>query len=169
MITLAIITTLFSFLLQGIISNYQGITPNNLSWFLTIYPLLNLLILVPYFENKKKLLTLIIIVGVLTDIIYTHTIIMNACLFVGIYYLSKTFHFIFPYNLLTINISNLLSILTYHIISFLILILIRYDSFNIVTLGKVLSHSILMTIIYTSIIYLIIQTIYKKLNLKEVV
>ena len=168
MIIIAIASTLFSFLLMGMISNYQGYIPSSLSWFQTIYPLVALLILAPYFENKKKLIALVIITGLLTDIIYSHSIILNACLFATIYYFSKTFHFFFPYNLLTINISNLLSIFIYHIISFLILLLLRYDSYNLLTLGKILSHSILMTIIYTSIIYLLIDFIYKKFELKEI-
>ncbi len=168
MMIVALITTFLSFLLQGIISNYQGYTPNNLSWFLTIYPLINLLILVPHFDNKKKIIILIIIFGILTDIIYTHTIILNACLFALIYYFSKTFHFLLPYNLLTMNISNILSIMIYHILSFLLLAISRYDSYSLLLLGKVLSHSLLMTIIYTSILYLLIEWITKKFELKEI-
>ena len=168
MMIVSIITLIFSFLLQGIISNYLGYHPNSLSWFLTIYPLINLLILTPHFENTKKNLAAVIIIGLLIDIVYTNTFILNACIFVAIYYLSSAFHFFFPYNLLTINISNILCIIAYHIINFLFLSLLRYDSYSISLLINILSHSILMTIIYSSIIYIIIESISKKFELKEI-
>ena len=168
MIILSIITLIISFLMQGITSNYIGYHPSNLSWFLTIYPLITLLILTPHFEDNKKILILVIIFGLLTDIVYTNTPVLNTCIFIAVYNISKYFHFIFPYNLLTINISNLLSIFTYHIISFLFLYIIKYDNYTIQTLLKILSHSIIMTIIYTSILYLIIESITKKFELKEI-
>ena len=168
MIILSIITLIISFLIQGIASNYIGYHQTNLSWFLTIYPLINLLILTPHFEESKKLLILVIIFGLLTDIVYTNTPVLNTCIFITVYSLSKCFHFIFPYNLLTLNISNLLGICIYHIINFIFLIVIRYDNYSIKMLLQVISHSIIMTIIYTSILYIIIEKITKKLELKEV-
>ena len=168
MIILSIITLTISFLLQGIISNYLGYNLNNLSWLITIYPLINLLILVPHFENSKKKIALIAIIGLLTDMFYTKTGVLNVFLFLTIYYFSKSFHSFFPYNLLTINISNILSITLYHLITFIFLTLLKYNNYGLIILLKILSHSIIMTIIYSSIIYLIIDYIIKKLNLKEI-
>ncbi len=168
MMLLSIITLLFSFLLQGIISNYLGYHLNHLSWFTTIYPLINLLILVPYFENNTKKMVIILIVGLLMDMVYANTGFLNLFLFVVTYYFSKSFHFFFPYNLLTINVSNVLAILLYHFVTFLFLSLLRYDSYGFSVLLRVLSHSVVMTIIYSSVIYLLIDFIVKKFNLREV-
>ncbi len=168
MMLLSIITLIISFLLQGISSNYLGFSLEHMSWLLTIYPLVNLLILVPYFENKKKYFTLMIIFGIIIDITYTNTIILNTSVFILAYYFSKFFHFFFPYNLFTINISNILSIFLYHITCFIFLIIVNYDSYTFMTLLKILSHSILMTIMYSSIIYLLIRYINQKFDLKEI-
>ena len=157
MIILSIITLIFSFLLQGISSNYVGNNLSNLSWFITIYPLVNLLVLTPYFESTKKNIILIIIVGVLVDIVYANTFILNACLFVALYYISKAFHFFFPYNLFTLTISNILIIFLYHIISFWFLSLLKYDTYSLRILLNILTHSIIMTVLYSCIIYLIIE------------
>lgn len=165
---ISIITLLISTLIQGIMSNYLGYTFDSLSIFSTIYVLVALLVLNPFFENKKKYLIILIIFGLITDITYTNTFILNTCLFIIIYYFSKTFHFFFPYNWITMSISNLLSIFIYHIISFLFLNILRYDAYTFSSLLKVLSHSILMTIIYTNIIYTIILFINQKFQLKEV-
>ena len=168
MIIISIIIILISFFIQGLTSNYLGYTYSNLSFFSTIYILIALLVLNPYFENKKKYLIILVIFGLLTDIVYTNTFILNTCLFITSYYLSKMFHFFFPYNWVTISISNLLCIFAYHVISFLFLIILKYDTYTFSNLLKVLSHSILMTFIYSTIIYTIIVFIVKKFELKEV-
>ena len=168
MMLISIIYLLISVFIQGTISNYLGYAYNDLSIFYTIYPLITLLTIVPYFENKKKYFTLLIIFGLIIDIAYTNTFIFNTCLFITCYYFSKLFHFFFPYNLLTINISNLLNVFLYHSMSFLFLSLLRYDIYSFSYLQKILSNSIFMTVIYSSIIYITLTIIYKKFQLKEV-
>lgn len=168
MMLLSILLLLVSTLIQGIISNYLGYTYTNLSIFSTIYVLIALLILVPYFENKKKYFILLIIFGLIIDMAYTNTFVLNTCLFITCYIVSKIFHTFFPYNWLTTSVSNLLSIFTYHIISFIFLNILKYDTYSFSVLTKILSHSILMTIIYSNFIYLITSFIFKKLELKEV-
>ena len=168
MMILSVITVIVSFLIQGIMSNCLGYHFQSLSIFLTVYPLIAILVLVPYFENHTKRYFFLFIVGLIIDVVYTHTFILNACLFIGIYFFSSFFHFYFPYNLLTINISNLLSIFIYHIFTFVFLFLMRYDNYSIMLLLKVLSHSIIMTIIYSSMVYLIVKFFFDRFHLHEI-
>lgn len=168
MMLTSIVTLLLSLLIQGMASNYLGYTYANLSIFSTIYVLIALLILNPYFENKKKYFALLIIFSLIIDITYTHTFLFNVCLFIMCYYISKCFHFFFPYNLVTISVSNTLSIFAYHTISYVILTVLKYDAYNISILSKILSHSIFMTIIYSNILYVLITLIVNKFELKEV-
>ena len=168
MMLLSIITLLFSLVWQGVMSNVLGYTSSNLSIFLTIYPLVNLLVLTPYFENSKKNIIIVLIIGILVDIVYANTFLLNTSIFLIVYYITKFFHFFFPYNLYTINISNLIGIFLYHILSFLFLFLIRYDNYNLMMLWKILTHSVIMTIVYTTILYLLIEWLRKKFELKEI-
>lgn len=168
MMIISVIILLISTFIQGIASNYLGYSYNNLSIFSTVYVLIALLILNPYFENKKKYFTLLIVFGLIIDITYANTSILNTCLFIICYYLSKNFHFFFPYNWLTVSISNLICVFTYHIISFLFLNILKYDTYTFSNLLKILSHSILMTIIYSNIIYIITSFVNKKFQIKEV-
>ncbi len=168
MMILAVISLIVSCFIQGILSNYLGYTYTDLSIFSTIYVLITLLVLHPYFENQKKYLILLIIFGIIVDIVYTNTLIFNTCLFLIVYYFSKAFHHFFPYNFFTINISSLLGIFIYHILSFLFLYILGYDAYQVEILFKVLSHSILMTLLYTSFLYGIIHFIKQKLLLREV-
>lgn len=168
MIIISIITLILSTIIQGIMSNYLGYTYLDLSMFSTLYILVTLLVLNPYFENKKKYLIILIIFGLIMDIVYANTFILNTCLFLIAYYISRSFHFFFPYNWLTMSISNLLCVFAYHIISFLFLSILNYDSYTFLTLLKILSHSILMTIIYTNIIYAFLVLLKQKFQLREV-
>ena len=165
MMILSIILLIISFLLQGLVSNFIGV---NSSIFYTIYVLISLLIIYPHFENKKKYLILLFIFGLLMDLVYTNTTLLNVSLFFIIYYFSRMFHFFLPYNLLTINISNVLSVFIYNIITFLMLVILRVDSYSFISLIKLLGSSILMSIIFTSIVYWLVNYLKKRLDLKEV-
>ena len=168
MMVLAIILLTLSFFIQGISSNLIGYTTESISMFYTIYTLITLMIIYPHFENQNKFLLLLVIFGLLTDLIYSNTFIFNTCLFYMIYKANKVFHFFFPYNLLTINISNLLWVYLYHIITFLFLVLLNFDHYSISILLKILLNSTIMTIIYTTIIYWIINLVKQRFELKEV-
>lgn len=165
MMILSIILLIISFLLQGLVSNFIGV---NSSIFYTIYVLISLLIIYPHFENKKKYLILLFIFGLLMDLVYTNTTLLNVSLFFIIYYFSRMFHFFLPYNLLTINISNILSVFIYNIITFLMLVILRVDSYSFISLVKMLGSSIIMSIIFTSIVYWLVNYLKKRLDLKEV-
>ncbi len=168
MLITSIISLIISTMIQGTTSNILNYLISNLSILYTSYILINLIIIMPYFENKNKYIIILIIFGLIIDIAYTNTFILNTVIFIALYLLNKIYFKILPYNLFTINISSLLSVIMYHIISFTILSAINYDNYNIIMLLKVISHSILMTIIYTTILYLIINYIYKKFELRNV-
>ncbi len=168
MIPIVIISLFFSLIWQGITSNILGFTSSNLSIFLTIYPLINLLILIPHFENSKKNILVVLIVGILVDIIYANTFLLNTSIFLIVYYITKLFHHFFPYNVYTINISSLIGIFLYHILNYIFLLIIRYDNYPLTMLGQILTHSIIMTIIYTTMLYLLIDWLKKKFELKEI-
>ena len=166
MIIVSVISLLFSLFLQGLVSNFQSYTMHDLSIFSAVYMLLTLVVLQPYFENDKKFLILIIIFGVLLDITYSNTFILCTCIFLAIFYLNKLLNFFFPYNLFTVNLFAVLSMVSYHILTFLFLVILNFDSYNIIILLKVIGCNLIMTIIYTSIMYYLIDFVYKKFKLK---
>lgn len=168
MMILSVVVLLFSYLFQMISSNYIGYIYHDLSFLTTIYILVALLVVRPYFENEKKYLVMLVVVGFLMGITYTNAVFLNICLFLVVYYFTKFFHFYFPYNYLTINISTLVGIFIYHIFSFLFLYMVGYDHYHVGILLEILFHSIPMTILYTTLIYFLVDTIYHRLGLREV-
>lgn len=168
MIIVSIISLLFSLFIQGLVSNFQGFTIDNLSIFSAIYLLITLVVLQPYFESDKKFLILILVFGMLLDITYSNTFILCTCIFVAVFYFNKLLNFFFPYNLFTVNLFSILSMIIYHVLTFLFLVLLKFDAYSILVLLKIIACNIIMTILYTSVMFLIIEFIYKKFRLKIV-
>ena len=157
----AIIYVIISFLLDGIISN---IIPFNLvdpSYFKTIYSVISLVIIYNYFDNHQKYLTILIILGIFFDIIYTNTFILNIIVFLIIYIVLSNLDYIITTNIFTINLKSIVCISTYHITTYIILLLANYNNYSIKLLGLILIRSIIMTIIYTTLSYLIMNKIYE--------
>ena len=126
------------------------------------------MVLQPYFESDKKFLILILIFGMLLDITYSNTFILCTCIFVAIFYFNKLLNFFFPYNLFTVNLFSILSMIIYHVLTFLFLVLLKFDAYSILVLLKIIACNIIMTILYTSVMFLVIEFIYKKFRLKLV-
>ncbi len=168
MIILSVFVFLISFLFQGLISNIHNYTIIHLSIFSAIYLLLALVVLQPYFENDKKFIIMLLVFGILFDITYTNTFVLSTCIFIIIFYLNKFLNFIFPYNLFTVNMFALISMIVYHIITFIFLTVFKFDSYGFLTLLKIIMSNIIMTITYTTIVYYIVIFISKKFNLKVV-
>lgn len=166
--SIAIITVVVSFLLDALVSNNIGYALTNPSFFKTIFTIIGLVSIYPYFNNDKKYLTILIIVGILFDIVYTGTFLFVTLIFVIIYLVNKFLDFFLPFNLLNINILSLISIYIYHIFSFIILNLVDYNSYSINLLFNIIIRSTIGTIIYTTIIYFILTYIYNKLKIKQI-
>ena len=155
---LLIIYVLFSFLLEGFMSNIFASSLTDVSYFTTIYTVISFVVIYPYFYNKKKYYILLIIFGILFDALYTSTFIVNVFIFLGVGFV------IYLLN----NIVSIIAIITYHLLSFIILSIAGYANYSFLLLGRIIVHSIIMTIIYTSLSYLIIKTLFNRFDIKEI-
>jgi len=155
--TFPLIIIIISFIIDGISSHFINSSFTYISIFSTIYTIISFVIIHQFFSNTKKFLILLSIFGLLFDIVYTNTLLLNTTIFplIGLI-------IIFLCNKLTNNIINngiisIISIFSYYIISDLILIIINYQKFNIQLLFNVLINSILMTIIFSCLLTIIIN------------
>jgi len=163
---IAVTYVIISFLLDGILSNYTNFNLINPSWFKTIYSIISLVILFNYFDNKKKYLSILVVLGIFFDIVYTNTFILNIIVFLVIYIVLSNLDYLITTNIITINIKSIVCISTYHIITYIILLLSNYNDYSIKLLFLILLRSLIMTIIYTTISYLIMNKIYDDKRVK---
>ena len=115
MIYVSVISLFVSFLLQGLMSRVLDFNIMSLSIFWTIYVVVNIVVLQQYFEYDKKFLIIIVAFGLLMDVVYSSTALLNVFVFVIIFYLNKFLTFFLPYNLLTVNLFAVISVFVYHI------------------------------------------------------
>lgn len=157
---IAVIYVIISFLLDGIISNLIPFNLVDPSCFKTIYSVISLVIIYNYFDNHQKYLKILIPLGIFFDIVYTNTFILNIVVFLIIYLVLSNLDYVITTNIFTINLKSIVCVSTYHITTYIILLLANYNQYTIKLLGIILLRSIIMTIIYTTISYLLMNKIY---------
>ena len=165
---ISIIYLIICILLDGFMSNVFPSTISHISYFMTIYTIIGLTILYPYFNNNKKYYILVIAFALVFDLMYTSSFLVNVIIFLLITVVIKIFSNILSDNILMSNIISLICITTYHLLSFIILNVLSYSNYSFSLLGNVLLHSIIMTIVYTSISYIVINYIFNKKNVKYI-
>ena len=163
-----LIYIILSFTLDGLISTYLNANIIELSYLTTIFSVISIVIIYDYFENQKKYLLVTIIMAILFDIVYTNTFLLNVIIFIIIYLIIKQLDYYISNNIFTINIKSLVAIYTYHIMTFIILLLTHYNSYDMKIFLNIILKSAINTIIYTTISYLILKKVYYKFYEKKI-
>ena len=161
-----VVVLLISFILEGILSN---LVPAN-SLFIPLFSIVSLLVTYPLFnDNRVKYLIYSGTFGLLYDLVYTSTPFINTFTFI-ITGLIITF----VCKFVTINKLNLILIVLFVLlfnqtINYLLLCLFRYRIFNSHTLVEGLYSSLILNVIYSYILYIIIEIINKKCKYKRII
>lgn len=166
-----IISTIYlilSFILDNFMSFLFPSTLSDISYFTTIYIIIAFAIIYPYFANEKKYYILLIVFGLLFDILYAGSFIYNMCLFMAIGFVIKMLNNVFPVNVFTTNLISIIVISLYHMISFIIFSLSASIHYDFILLINIITHSLIMTIVYTSISYFVMKFIFSRFNVKEI-
>ena len=158
-----IIILIISFILDGILTNFLPYLVNDLSLFTPLLTLVSIFMIYPFYKKKQnKYFIIITIVGILYDLFYTNLLFFNASLFIIIGLITKYIYKNFKINYIRIIIYIILIITFYELLTGIIILI-----FNLVpiTLPKVIykiTHSLILNIIYSEIIYLILKKLPKK-------
>ena len=163
-----ILIVLFSFFLDGIMSNCFFSSFFYISFFNTIYTIISLVIIINFFTNYKKYIALTAVIGILFDIVFTNTLALNIFLFplLGLWIIwlnSKLSN-----NIVNNVIISQTTIFLYYTVVFFLLKLINYFDYNILLLFKLLINSIMATTFYSIVLTIILKKIDNKFNLKIV-
>ena len=159
-------TLIISFLLDGVFSNVITIHNNMLIPLLSV---MSLIIIYPYFKKDDiKYLEYIFIYGLIYDLVYTDTLILNAIIFTFIGLIIIGINIIISNNYLNIAIISFLVIISYRIMTYFILVFTRYLEFNINDLLRSITSSLLLNIIYVILMFLITDYISNKYDIKKI-
>ena len=156
---------IFSFLFEAMFTNLVGTN----SIFIPLFTLTSLVLVYPYFKKKNFNYVLVcLILGIFYDIAFADSVFVNTICFGIIGGLNILIYNYVKYNIYTSNIINIIIVITYRIISYIILLSINFITFNGNILFKGIYSSLLINIAYGVILYFIIELLAKILNKKRV-
>ncbi len=135
---------IISFLLEGILSNY-------IYKFIPLFTLTSIVISSYYKQND--ILKYSIFIGILYDVTYTNTIILNSLIFFFISLLTLYFNKNFKKNIFNLILLNIIVITIYLIITYLLQIILNNVELNLIIFKTILKS------ITTNTIYLLIMSI----------
>ena len=133
---------IISFLLDGLLSNFISLSSHI---FNPLCTLVSLVLVYPFFKkNNNSYLITCSVVGLLYDIIYTDTLIVNMLAFLIIGLFLKYFYSKINVNIISFLIGLLLSIIIYRLLIYFVLVLSGYLNFDLYYLAKGIYSSLFL-------------------------
>ena len=164
-----IIIVICSILLDGISTNFLPYSPSTLSLFTPLLTVVSFILIYPFYRKKvKKYYIISITIGLIYDLLYTNLLSVNSILFFIIAYVTKIIHKNIEVNYLNIILFVIVIISLYEALNGLIIVVFNLVPITIESLIYKITHSLLLNILTTEIIYIIIKNLpkkYKKINI----
>lgn len=160
------VVTIISFILEGVISNFVNVTN---SLFVPMFSIIVLIIIYPYFNHEESsFLKTCFALGLAYDIIYTDTLIINACIFLIIGYFIIWLNSSLSNHSISVLFMTFITVVIYRILMYAILVIVGFIPFNLNTLFISIYSSLLLNLLYADSLYLICDYFSKKYNIKKI-
>lgn len=148
-----------SLLLDGLIPLY--ISANSI--FLPLLTLTSLFAIYPlYKKNDKSYLFTIITTGIIYDLLYTNLLFFHAIIFYILGKLTQYIHKNYSQNIINTIIYLIIMIVSYESLTSVILYIFKVVPISFSKVFYKITHSILINVIYITIIYSLIKTQHTK-------
>ena len=160
------VVTILSFLLEGIMSNIIGITSQ---WLVPMFSVVSLIIIYPYFNHEEgNFLKVCFALGLFYDIVYTDSLIVNACIFTIIGFFILWLNSWMSNHAISVLFMTFLTIIFYRIIMYAVLTVVGFIPFELETLGTSIISSLLLNLVYVELLYLITDYCSKKYKIRKI-
>lgn len=162
---LVITSVIVSFFLDSILTTFIPID----SIFLPLFSLISLIVIYPYFHKEENsYIKFSFLLGLLYDIVYTDTLFLNAFVFLLISFCIKLIHEYISNNIFNVSIMGLLVVTIYRIITYFILAIINYLSYDFNELLVSIYSSLIINVFYGIILYLVTDFISRKYKIDKI-
>lgn len=133
-----------------------------------LFTLVSLILIYPYFNKKNSTYyKFCFAIGLLYDLVYTDTMIVNAFLFVFIGWIIAKLNNVLANNYLNNAIMSVIIIIVFRIITYLLLVITGNIDFSLMLLFKGIYSSLLSNIIYVAIGFILTDIISRKLKIER--
>ncbi len=165
--TISIIILFISFLLDGLLSLYKYYLLFDLFYINTLFTVTALVLIYPLLQNNyKSYYKISFIVGLFYDIVYTNTLLLNSAIFLLLSLIIRYYYININNNLVNSFIINIINIVLYQVIFFIILCLVGYLPLNFRLLFNDNLSFIIINSVYFIILYIIIRVICRKWKIR---
>lgn len=147
------IILILSFILDGVLSL---IFPFNTNLFVSTFSLLSLIFIYPFIKENKNYIIISFIFGLIYDITYTNTILLNGFIFLLISFIIIKLYKIFTMNIFNMIIISICLIISYRTMTYLFLLIVSNNLFDIKNLFESIYSSLILNVIYIIFNYCIL-------------
>lgn len=159
-----ILILLISFALEGIFSNF--ISANSI--LIPLFTIISFVIVYPYFKNEKnKFYIYSLVVGLLYDIVYTNCPFINTFTFLITSLMISLMYEYITVSKFNVTLINIIILLFYQTISYIVLCFFSYTTFNEITLLTTLYSSIIINVIYGFLLFILVSFLDKNHKIRK--
>lgn len=145
---------IISIFLDGLLSLYKGFSLLNIISIKTMFTITSLVLIgTTYRKQKKDYYKICFIVGIIYDLLFTNTLILNMFLLPLFAFIILKLYSFFQDNLINATIINTIILLLYHLITFIILVIVGYLPFNLSILLSDIASILIINNFYLIIMY----------------
>lgn len=167
-----IISSIFlsiSMILDSIISNYINYQITNPSVLTPLFIVVAIPLIYPFFcKDNSKYLKFISIFGLIYDLGFTNTLILNMFIFLLLGCIVIFFNNILSTNLLNELVLIVICLLVYNFLNYGILYLINIHNYSLKYLVNIIKSTLILNILYGISAYFILKFISNKLKIKRI-
>lgn len=148
-----------SIVMDLLLLNIYRVTNLNLNYFYPMFTLSSLVYICNLYSNpnRKNYYYFVLIIAILYDTLVTNNLLITVLLFEIIAFMNIKLKKNFSNNLFNNVIRTMLSIFIYDLLFHLLLVFVRYQDFNILKVFYKVSHSLLINLIYVSIMFFVLK------------
>lgn len=154
-----LILALISIIIDLFLLNIYRVTASNLNYFYPMFTIISLIYICNLYSNanRKNYYYFVFLIAIIYDTLVTNNLLITVFLFEIIAYLNIKLKKNFSNNLFNNIIRAFISILIYDLSFHLLLVIVRYQTFNITKVIYKVSHSLVLNIIYLSVMFFVLK------------
>jgi rod shape-determining protein MreD len=150
------LVVLISFFLDGLLSVYQGSFFFDVFFFMPLFTIVSLTIVYPYYQKYRfKYYRLCLITGLVYDLLYTNTLFLNMFVLLFLGFIISRLYGYFTNDFMNDLAINVIVLMTYRILTYIILSLIGYLPFGL----GLITHNLISIIIVNTLFLIIVNLI----------
>ncbi len=158
-----IIFLIISLILEAIFSTFL-----NTSSFFCCFIVCSLVLIYPFFKDNKLFLKYTLIIGLLYDVVFMNTYFLHILIFYFLGLAIIKINYYFVNNVYSVVYMLLIIVFLYLLMSYLIFVFFGFIELNVYRFLKQFYDTILLSIGYGVIAFLMLEKISKKYHIKKI-